>query len=84
VQSDVFLAGAALLPCGLAVLLGGILGFLNMEVSLAIMLFAFSTTILMLYSGFTTLHNIPSTAATVCVPLILILDAYACKVIWAI
>lgn len=83
IDSDIFLAGASMLPIGIALVLGGILGYANSEVILVVMVFANSTTVLMLYSGLTKMHGISETAASIAVPLILLFSAYACKVILA-
>ena len=88
VHSDVFVAGSSLLPCGVAVLLAGALMTASPEVAWAISVFALTTTILMTYSGCTTLQQIPEAAATLAVPLMLIADLFVCKIIltplWAV
>ena len=80
-QSDMFVAGASLLPAAIALLAMRILGPLNGELVLIVFVFAATTTVLLLYSGFTTLEGIPDTAATLVVPLILLADMYICKII---
>jgi hypothetical protein len=83
IQSDIFIAGASLLPFGVAVLLTGILGGANTEIIALLGVFASTTTILMLYSGCTTLQGIPDAAATLSVPLMILADVYVCKIILA-
>jgi hypothetical protein len=81
IDSDIFLAGASMLPIGVALVLGGVLGYANSEIILVVMVFACSTTVLMLYSGFTKMHSIPETASSIAVPLVLLFSAYSWKVI---
>lgn len=81
VHSDIFVAGASLLPIGLGVLTAGIVGVANIEIVIAIAVFAISTKILMLYSGCTTVQKIPDAAAVIAVPLMILIDAWLGKVI---
>jgi hypothetical protein len=80
-QSDLFIAGSSLLPFGLAVLLTGVVGIGNIEVIVFAVVFALTTTVLMMYSGCTTLQHIPDAAATLAVPVMIVADIYVCKVI---
>jgi len=80
-QSDMFVAGASLLPAAITILAMRILGPLNFELVVIVFVFAVTTTVLLLYSGFTTLEGIPDTAATLVVPLIILADMYICKII---
>jgi len=81
IQSDMFVAGASLLPAVILILAGLILGVGNFEIVLAIAVFAVTTTVLILYSGCTTLQGIPDAAATLAVPLMLLADMYICKIV---
>jgi hypothetical protein len=77
IQADVFVAGASLLPAGAAILLVGILASQNIIIPSVILLFGFTTTTLMSYSGCTTVLRIPDAVATIVVPSIFIIDAVA-------
>jgi hypothetical protein len=81
IHSDIFVAGASLLPFGIAVLAAGFIGIGNIEVIAVLAVFALTTTILMMYSGCTTIQCIPDAAATFCVPLMLVGDLYLSKVL---
>lgn len=82
-QSDVFIGGAALLPQAVIILLAGLLGTgdLNAQLVYALLIFAMSTTTLMLYSGSTRLHRIPEAAATIAVPIILLLCIWITRIL---
>ena len=82
IKSDTFVAGASLLPFGLAVLIAGVVGVANAEVIVAVAVFATTTTILMMYAGCTTIQGIPGTAATLAVPLMILADVWIGKVIF--
>jgi hypothetical protein len=80
-QGDIFLAGASLLPIAVACLIVGVLGPGNFVIiTLAILVFAFTTTVLMSYSGCTNLQGVPDAAATVAVPTMLLIDLYVCRI----
>ncbi len=81
VKSDIFIAGASLLPAGVGILLMALLGLLNAEISTVVMIFAFTTAILMLYSGCTTIQKIPEAATTLAVPLMLAADFIVLEII---
>jgi hypothetical protein len=83
IQSDIFIAGASLLPFAIAILGTGFLGPANLEISAILWVFALTTTVLMLYSGCTTVLCIPEAAATLAVPLILCANVYVCKILVA-
>ena len=80
-QSDMFIAGASLLPAVPLILASVILGAMNAEIILAIAVLAVTTTVLILYSGCTTLQGIPDAAATLAVPLMILADLYICKIV---
>jgi hypothetical protein len=82
-ESDVFIAGAALLPVGFVVFLTGILGMGNIEVTAILGVFAGCYAILMLYSGCARISRIPDTKAAVTVPVMLLVSAWLCKVVFA-
>jgi len=80
-QSDLFIGGAALLPLAVFLLLAGLLQSGNAGVVLTLLIFAMCTTVLMLYSGSTRLHRVPEAAATIAVPIILVLCIWITKII---
>lgn len=82
-ESDIYIAGATLLPLGFFILLTGILGIGNVEIIIAINLFAVCYTILMLFSGCTQIHKISETSTLIAIPLILLLSVYVSKIIIA-
>jgi hypothetical protein len=77
-QVDVFLAGASLLPCAIGALFIGVLGLNDAEVFPAIIIFSLTTTVLMTFSGCTKVQGSADSAATFAVPLMLLVDVYAC------
>ncbi|HEX4000956.1 MAG TPA: DUF4339 domain-containing protein [Pirellulales bacterium] len=82
--SDMFVAGASLVPATIFFLASRILTVANAEVVFVIFVFAVTTTILILYSGFTTLQRIPEAVATLVVPLVIVVGMYACKIMLGI
>ncbi len=78
---DMFVAGASLVAPAIWILASRILGPLNFEIVFAISVFASTTSILILYSGFTTLQRVPELAATLAIPLIFLADIWLAKVI---
>jgi len=80
---DSFISGASLLPLGCVNLLAAILGFGNIEVIALFTLFAICLTILMLFAGLTRICKTSERAATLAVPLVLIVSAWLSKVIYA-
>lgn len=79
--SDMFVAGASLVAPAILILAARILGHFNGEIILVIAVFAMTTSILILYSGFTTLQRVPELAATLAIPLIFLADLWLTKVI---
>jgi hypothetical protein len=79
--SDMFVAGASLVPWAIFLVAAWVLGMLNMEIILAIGLFAMTTSVLILYSGFTTLQRVPEAAATIAIPLMFLADFYISTVV---
>ncbi len=80
---DAFIAGAALLPFGFVALLAGLLGAGNFEIIAALALFAVCLTILMLFAGLTRICKTSERAATLAVPLMLIVSGWLAKVIYS-
>lgn len=81
IQANMFVAGAALVPAVILIWAADILGVLNFEITLSIAVFAATTTVMLLYSGLTTLEGAPEVAATIAIPLIFLADIYVAKII---
>ena len=80
-SSDVYTAGAALLPFGFLVLVASLLGAANFEVILILSLFALTYSILILYAGCSRIGSISEAGAAPAVPIILIVSGWITKVI---
>jgi hypothetical protein len=78
--TDLFVAGAALTPVGLASLLGGLLGPANYGVAFVLYLVAFSYLVLILYTGLTALARVRPSVAAPCVPALILLALWSTKV----
>ena len=76
---DCFVAGAALLPVSLAMLLDGLLGYENASAMLAVAVFAGCASTLMLFSGYTRIGGISERAATLLIPLVVMLALWLGK-----
>jgi hypothetical protein len=70
---DLFLSGAALLPISLAMPVNGLLGYENYAAMAVLTLFAASTGVLMLFSGFSRISQLSERAATLAVPIVVVL-----------
>ena len=81
-QSDVFIAGSALLPSGFLVLLSGLLGVGNWEVVAVLTVFTGCYTILLLYSGCTRISQVHEGKAAAAVPVIIILGGWIAKIVF--
>ena len=81
VSGDVFVAGASLLPWGLAVLLAGVVGLGNIELIGALLVFALAYHILILYAGCSRVSGVPESGAAPAVPLMFLLSVWLTKVI---
>lgn len=78
---DCFVAGAALLPISTCMLASGILGIGNFEAIGALAVLAGCTAILMLFAGYTRISALTERAATIAVPVVVMLSAWLAKVI---
>ena len=83
IGGDMLTAGVALLPVGLVVLAFGILGMGNMEVSIALSVFAATTMILVLYGGSTRIATMSDQASCLVIPIWLLVAAYFTKIVLA-
>lgn len=83
IESDVFLAGIALIPTGILLLLSGVLGIGNFEVIALVAVFALSYTILILFTGCTKISEITTVRAVPAVPVIILVTAWLSKIVFA-
>lgn len=81
IAADIFTAGAALAPLGLALLVAGLLGAANVEIALLLLFFAAVYLALMLYAGFTSVGGMSDRAAAPAVPATILLSLWLCKVV---
>jgi len=81
VAVDVFTCGAAVSPVGVAILVGGLLG--NVEIAAVLMFFAVSYLLLILFAGLTKIGGLSEKVAAPIVPLLLLLTGWLSKVISA-
>ena len=83
VAADLFIAGMALAPLGIAFLLSGLLGAANVEVAMLLFLFAYTYLILMLYGGLTSVGHLNARAAAPAVPVVLLVAGWLTKIVFA-
>lgn len=83
VASDIFTAGAALLPLGIAVLASGVLGSLNIEIVILLLLFSMSYLVLLLFTGITKLGGLTERAGAPAVPILIAVGVWISKVVLA-
>jgi hypothetical protein len=76
---DCFVAGAALVPLSLAMLIDGLLGFENASAMLALAVFGGCASTLMLFAGYTRVGGISERAATLWIPLVVMLALWLGK-----
>ncbi|MEP7326688.1 MAG: zinc ribbon domain-containing protein [Gemmatimonadota bacterium] len=81
--SDSFMAGAALLPFGLMMLLMSLLGPSSMGNTMYFLsIFAITLTILMLFAGITRINKISERMATIAIPVMLVVTGWLTKLIY--
>lgn len=73
IVTDVFLAGAAVLPLGIGFLAGGILGKIHAGLGLGVLMIGFSLTVLVLFTGFSRIAGIKEGSASYAVGVALII-----------
>jgi hypothetical protein len=76
---DCFVAGVALLPVALAMLLDGLLGYENAGAMLALAVFGGCAGTLLLFAGYTRIGGISERAATLLIPLVMMLALWLGK-----
>ena len=80
---DVFIAGAALAPTGLATFLGGLLGAGNLEAVLVLHIAAFTYLVLLLYAGLTSVGGMSARAVALAVAAMVVLTGWLTKIAFA-
>jgi hypothetical protein len=78
---DLFIAGVAVLPVSLAMVASGLLGFENYTAITVISVFAGCTGTLILYSGYSRLSKLSERAATIAVPVVVVLALWLGKTV---
>lgn len=78
---DLFIAATALLPQGVAVLLGGFLGLGNLEVIAILVIFALCLSVLLLHQGCREVSRIGEPGASLAVPAVVLLSAWLSKIL---
>lgn len=78
---DAFLAGAALLPFGVAMGLSAILGLSSLELLMFLNVFALCFTVMMIYAGLSNIYGLSPRAASLWVPVVFIASFYITKLI---
>jgi hypothetical protein len=77
---DVFTAGVATMPWGIAMMLAGLLGTANLEIAGLLTVGALSYLVLVLYAGLTGIGSVVPRAAGPAVPALILLAAWTAKV----
>jgi hypothetical protein len=80
---DAFLAGASLLPFGVAVFLAGVLGLGNLEMIVLLLVFTLCFTVMMLFAGLTRIYRLSERLASIGVPVMFLVTGWLSKVIYA-
>ena len=80
---DLFVAGTAIAPLGLATLLASVLGAANLEVAILLYLFGLCYLVLMLFAGLTRIGGLREPAGAPAVPVLIVLAGWLSKVCFA-
>ena len=80
-QGDTFIAGVALVPASLLLLISSLLGITNVEIIVIVMVVAITYTILMIYTGCHKISGIPENAAAFAVSVMLLLSGWLFKIL---
>ena len=80
-QGDIFIAGVALVPASLLLLMSSLLGITNLEIIVIVMVLAITYTILMIYTGCHKISGIPENAAAFAVSVMLLLSGWLFKIL---
>ena len=82
IGGDCFIAGAALLPAGIWIVLASLLGYTNWRISLALSVFSLCFTILILYTGSTRISKISEEKSALAVPTMILASGLLMYVIY--
>lgn len=82
IGGDSFIAGSSLLPLGFFVLLSGLLGIGNLEIIAFLGVFTLCYTILILYTGSTSISKISQSRSAIAVSLMIIVSGWLIKVLF--
>ncbi|MEG4035201.1 hypothetical protein QUA03_15375 [Microcoleus sp. S36b_A4] len=80
-EGDIFIAGVALVPASLLLLMSSLLGITNLEIIVIVMVVAITYTILMIYTGCHKISGIPENAAAFAVSVMLLLSGWLFKIL---
>lgn len=80
-QGDIFIAGVALVPASLLLLISSILGIPNAEIVAIVTVVAITYIILMIYTGCHKISGIPENAAALAVSVMLLLSGWLFKIL---
>ena len=80
-QGDIFIAGVALVPASLLLLISSLLGITNVEIIVIVMVVAITYTILMIYTGYHKISGIPENTAAFAVSVMLLLSGWLFKIL---
>jgi curved DNA-binding protein CbpA len=80
-EADIFIAGASLMPLGIAILTMGIISLAIIQIPLII--FGFSYAILTLYTGCSQIWNLGEAQAAFVTSLMLTISSFLCYTIWS-
>lgn len=78
---DCFIAGAALLPASVGMVLGGIVGLENYQMIAVLTVFALCIGVLMLFAGYTRISRLSDRAAAIGVPVVVTVTVWLAKVL---
>ena len=80
-SGDLLVGSMALVPGGVWLVASGLLGLGNYSFVAALSVFALSYGVVLLHRGLTTISGVASSVAAICIPLMLLLDGLALKVV---
>lgn len=81
IKADIFIAGTALIPITLFILISYFLGLVNLEIIAVFSVIAITYTILMIYTGCHQISKIPENGSALAVSVMLILSGWLFKIL---
>ncbi|CAD5932821.1 MULTISPECIES: hypothetical protein [Planktothrix] len=81
IKGDIFIAGTALIPISLLILISYFLGFINLEIIAIFAVIAMTYTILMIYTGCNQISKIPENGSALAVSVMLIISGWLFKIL---